>query len=249
MSKFDELFEETSVTLYTDFQAREGLLDFLQNKLPIQYGIKEGVMVNNKKELSNISHFFYNALTCPNYSYPQKESARIFPANFIYGTLSYISELNQVALTTMLAQKESYTKVYQNQLADQNSDLAPLHIWIANDLSKFISLNDLEDRLLAEENPPDLVAILNRGILVRLNESTITQVFELSQKEKGQAFDRAIRENLIDITNKTMGRQFFKLGATAAYKNFYYFYVILLNLLNKQTLPEGGLSADLVSIW
>ncbi len=248
-SNFDQIFEEVALKLFKDYQAAIDLPTFLQKKLPTKFGLDKGVLVNRKKEIAPISFIFYDKLNCPKLTTAIQGTTTIIPANYAYGTLAFLPEINQTSLEEALQKNAIFDRVFEGQQTTPVSDNKPLKIWIANELAPFLSLNDLEDRLLAETNPPDLVAVLNSGLLVTLNDQTIENIFALSEKENAQSFDKAIAADLMSITQKTMQKKYFKIGASAAYKNCFYCYVFLLDLLKNQTLLEGGLSAEMVAIW
>ena len=248
-SNFDQLFEEVALKIFQDYQNSIDLSSFLQEKLPLRFGLDKGVLVNRKKEITPEHFIFYDKLNCPKLTIQQPKSTNIIPANYAYGVLSFLPEINQESLENALQRNTVFDKVYEGQKATPTSDERPLKIWIATDLAPFLSLNDLEDRLLAETNPPDLVAVLNSGLLVTLNDQTIQNIFALSEKENAQSFDKAIADDLINIAQKTMQKKYFKIGASASYKNFFYSYVLLLDLLKNQSLLEEGLSAEMVAIW
>ncbi|MFK7978840.1 MAG: hypothetical protein AB8G86_02560 [Saprospiraceae bacterium] len=248
-SNFDQLFEEVALSLFQDFQNSVDILTFLQKKLPSKFGIEAGVLVNRKKEITTNNYIFFDALSCPKLSIESPKARRLIPANYAYGSLSYFQEINQASLENALQENLSFDRVFEGQSPQNKEVIKPLNIWFAENLAPFLSLNDLEDRLLAEPNPPDLIAVLNSGLLVTLNEQTIQNIFALSQKENAQSFDKAITADLIDIAQKTMQRKYFKIGATAAYKNCFYYYVFLLDLLKHQPLLTDGLSAEMVAIW
>ena len=249
LSNFDQLFEEVALALFQDFQNSVDILSFLQRKLPTRFGIETGVLVNRKKEILANNLIFFDALNCPKLTAKSPRETTLFPANYTYGSLSYFQEINQASLENALQQNLLFSKIFEGQKSHNEEAIKPLNIWFAKDLAPFLSLNDLEDRLLAESNPPDLVAVLNSGLLVTLNEQTIQNIFALSQKENAQSFDKAITADLIDITQKTMQQKYFKIGATAAYKNCFYYYVFLLDLLKYQPLLADDLSAEMVAIW
>lgn len=248
-SNFDQLFEEVALSLFQDFQNSVDILTFLQNKLPAKFGLETGILVNRKKELLADTLIFFDALNCPKLTTKSPKETTLFPANYTYGSLSSFPEINQASLENALQQNLLFNSVFEGQSTQNQAAIKPLNIWLANDLAPFLSLNDLEDRLLAEPNPPDLVAVLNSGLLVTLNEQTIQNIFALSQKEDAQSFDKAITADLIGIAQKTMQQKYFKIGATAAYKNCFYYYVFLLDLLKHQPLLNGDLSAEMVAIW
>ncbi len=249
MSDFDKLFEASALTLFEQYKNATNKVSFLQKKLPLQYGFTIGVLANRKKEVSNPQHLFFNKLISPIFLLANDDSAKIIPVNYTYGSLSFMDEINQKTLNEALVNKEDVRTVFAGQNTDNEQDVKPLNIWIANDLATFLSINDLEDRLLAETNPPDLVAIINKGVLVTLNDHTIQQIFALAEKEGSQSFDKDIAQNLIGITQKTMQRKYFKMGATAPHKNFFYTYIFLLELLKVQPLLDDDLSAEMVAIW
>jgi len=249
MSDFDKLFEASALTLFEQYKNAANKIIFWQEKLPLQYGFSIGVLANRKKEISNPQYLFFNALNCPVFPIANGGSAKIIPVNYAYGSVSFMDEINQETLNEALVNKEEVGTIFAGQNTDNEQDIKSLNIWIANDLAAFLSINDLEDRLLAETNPPDLVAIINTGVLVTLNDHTIQQIFALSEKEGSQSFDKDIAQNLIGITQKTMQRKYFKMGATAPYKNFFYTYIFLLELLKAQPLLNDDLSAEIVAIW
>jgi len=249
LSNFDQLFEEVALTLFEAYQNSVDILAFLQNKLPVKFGFEKGVLVNRKKEFTGANFIFYDPLNCPKLVAKSPKEPQLIPANYVYGSLSFFQEINQSSLENALQQNLLFHEVFEGQSTPSQLAIKPLNIWFAKDLAPFLSLNDLEDRLLAETNPPDLVAVLNSGLLVTLNEQTIQNIFALSQKENAQSFDKAIAADLIDITQKTMQHKYFKIGATAAYKNCFYYYVLLLDLLKHQPLNDNGLSAEMVAIW
>ena len=249
MPNFNQLFEVAALSLFEDYQGAENLHEFIQQKLPLQFGITEGVLVNKKKEISSKQYLFYNRLNCPNLPLSKSPISQIIPINYALGSLSFFRELNQKTLNKALIEKEEIATVFDCQNIDSQENIKPLNIWVADNLSNFLSLNDLEDRLLAETYPPDLVAIINKGILVNLNDHTIQQIFALSEKENSQSFDKKIAEDLIGIAQKTMQRKYFKMAATAPYKNCFYTYILLLELLKVQPLPNSDLSAEMVAIW
>lgn len=248
-SNFDQLFEEVALKLFQDYQNSVDLPSFLQEKLPIRYGLDKGLLVNRKKEIAPAHFIFYDKLNCPKLAIQQPKPTTIIPANYAYGALCFLPEINQESLEDALQRNAVFDKVYEGQKGTPTSEERPLKIWIATDLAPFLSLNDLEDRLLAETYPPDLVAVLNSGLLVTLNDQTIENIFALSEKENAQSFDKAIAEDLINIAQKTMQKKYFKIGASSAYKNCFYCYVLLLDLLKSQSLLSDGLSAEMVAIW
>jgi len=249
MSNFNQLFEVAALSLFEDYQSAGHIVQFLEQNLPLQYGITKGVLVNRKKEVSSLQHLFYSPLNCPNLPLSKTSESKIIPVNYAFGSLSFFKELNQETLNQALTKKIEMTTVFDGQSIDNPENRALLNIWVADDLSNFLSLNDLEDRLLAETYPPDLVAIINKGLLVTLNDHTIQQIFALSEKENRQSFDKKITEDLIGIAQKTMQRKYFKMGASAPYKNCFYTYLLLLELLKAQPLPFSDLSAEMVAIW
>lgn len=249
MSDFNQLFEATALNLFEQYQSAKDVSEFLQQNLPLKFAISKGVLVNRKKAVSSPQYLFYNPLDCPNLSISPPSNAKIIPANYAYGSLSFFKELNQASLHQALEKKEEIATIFDDQVADNQVDFNLLNIWIADDLANFLSINDLEDRLLAETHPPDLVAIINKGLLITLNDHTIQKIFALSEKENSQSFDKKIAEDLIDIAQKTMQRKYFKMAASAPYKNFFYTYILLLELLKAQPLPNDDLSAEMVAIW
>lgn len=249
MPEFNQLFEVAALSLFEDYQCADNLPLFLKQNLPLQYGVSEGFLVNKKKEISSQQYLLYNSLNCPNLPLSKSSNAKIIPVNYAYGSLSFFKELNQETLNQALIEKEVIATVFNGQDVDNQKNIKPLNIWIADDLSNFLSLNDLEDRLLAETHPPDLVAIINKGLLVTLNDHTIQQIFALSEKENSQSFDKKIAEDLIGIAQKTMQRKYFKMAASAPYKNCFYMYILLLELLKNHPLPKDDLSAEMVAIW
>jgi len=246
---FDQLFEQVALNLFATYQKSEGIGPFLNDKLPSQFGITKGILTNRKKAISPEYMIFFDASNCPKLTMDAVLEKRVIPANYAYGSLSFFSEINQLSLEKTIEKNTIFAKIYAEQSVDNQEGNTPLNIWVADTLAPFLSLNDLEDRLLAEANPPDLVAVLNSGLLVTLNEQTIENIFALTQKENTQSFDREITANLIEITQKTMQQKYFKIGASALYKNYFYFYVLLLDLLKNQPLLRGGLSAEMVAIW
>lgn len=249
MSDFDQLFEVAALSLFEDYQSATNMPQFLQQNLPLNYGVTEGVLVNRKKDISSPQYLFYNAQNCPVLPLSKKSTTKIIPVNYAYGNLSFFKELNQETLNQALVKKEEVITVFNKQKTDNQDIVKPLNVWIADDLTSFLSINDLEDRLLAETHPPDLVAIINKGLLVTLNDHTIQQIFALSEKENSQSFDKKIAQDLIGIAQKTMQRKYFKMAATAPYKNLFYTYILLLELLKTQPLLTDDLSAEMVSIW
>ena len=247
--KFDQLFEQVALNLFATYQKSTGILPFLVNKLPARFGSVQGVLVNRKKEVSQENIILFDGLNCPKLPIDSVGKKMIVPAKYAYGSVSFFPEINQKSLEKMLQQNIHFAKVYENQSRDNSLDKKPLNIWLAKDLAPFLSLNDLEDRLLVEINPPDLVAVLNSGLLVTLNEKTIQNIFALAEKENTQSFDRTITADLLDIAQKTIQHKYFKIGASAVYKNYFFFYILLLDLLKNQTLLNDGLSAEMVSIW
>lgn len=246
---FDQLFEQVAMNLFADYQKSIGILPFLEHKLPAQFEVVEGILANRKKELSQENLILFDGLNCPKLWIDESKEKMIIPANYAYGSLSVFSEINQESLEQTLQKNSSFAKVYENQSTGNQLDKKPLNIWLGENLAPFLSLNDLEDRLLAETNPPDLVAVLNSGLLVTLNDKTIQNIFALSQKENAQSFDKQITADLLDIAQKTMQQKYFKIGASATYKNCFFCYVFLLDLLKNQPLLTDGLSAEMVAIW
>lgn len=248
-SDFNQIFDSTALELFASFEQEKSIFSFLSRRLPLKFGITKGVLVNTKKEATSESLLLYDSLNCPKLYLDDSSKTQLIPANYLYGTVSFINQLNQETLGIVLNQNSCFLDVYDNQLIDNQLAVKPLNVWFVTDLETFISLDDLEDRLLAEENQPDLVAILNRGLLITLTKHTISQIFSLEQKGETQSFDKAITTNLIDITEKTLSTKYFKMGASASYKNLFYFYVLLLNLLQNQPLIKTELSAEMVAIW
>lgn len=249
MTDFDKLFEASALTLYEQYQNASNLVRFFQQNLPFQFGLSAGVLVNRKKEISNPQHLLYNSLLCPSLPLSNTASGKIIPVNYVYGSLSYFKEINQETLNIALSRKEEVLTIFDGQVADNQEGVRPLNIWVADNLATFLSINDLEDRLLAEAQPPDLVAIINNGLLVTLNDHTIQQIFALSEKENSQSFDKQIAQDLIGITQKTMQRKYFKMAASAPFKNLFYTYILLLELLKAQPLLDDDLSAEMTAIW
>lgn len=246
---FNQLFEETALKLFRDYQSSCNMISFFQSKLPQKYSIQNGILVNRQKEITTSNYIFFDRLNCPCLEIASPEKLSLYPVNYTYGSLSILSEINQSSLEQTLQQNRLFKEVYKNQNVGNLSDVRPLNIWFATDLASFLSLNDLEDRLLAEMTPPDLVAVQNKGVLVTLNKQTIQNIFALNQREGIQSFDKTITADLINITQKRQENKYFKMGATAAYKNFFYYYVLLVDLLKNQPLIDDELSAELVAIW
>ena len=155
ISNFDQLFEEVALKLFQDYQNSVDFLDFLQKKLPLKYGFEQGVLVNRKKEIAVDNFIFYDSLNCPQLITDLPSAKKIIPANYAYGSLSFFPIINQESLENGLQQNELLNKVYEGQNTHHQLDRKPLNIWLATDLAPFLSLNDLEDRLLAELHPPE----------------------------------------------------------------------------------------------
>ena len=247
--RFEQIIEKTALTFYQEYQHAKDVFQFLNAKLPTKYGLKKGFLFNNKKELSAENNILYQRLSCPILPTNETKTSFLIPANFAYGNLSFLPEINQSSLAKQIAQNEEFYHIYQNQTREAGNEIKPLTIWLATDLAPFISLNDLEDRLLAEQYPPDIVAILNQGLLVTLNEQTIQTIFAFHQKVNPQSFDKQITTDLLDITQKTLPHTYFKMAASASYKNCFSFYILLLELLKNQSLPNGDNTAELAAIW
>ncbi len=246
---FNQLLENAALTLYAAYLQSANISAFLKEKLPLKYGVGKGYLINKKKEISKENIFIYDQLIAPKLLLGGTNNATILPANTVYSNVSFFSELNQSNLDLTLQSDRQLSILYNNQLVDSQQDIRLLNIWIATDLAPFITLNDLEDRLLAEETTPDLIVIMNRGVLAILNEHTIQNIFDLSAKKSAQSYDRAIAANLVNIAHKTMQGKYMKLGADAAYKNCFYGYILLLELLKNQDLPADGLAPEMASIW
>ncbi|MEM6317591.1 MAG: hypothetical protein AAF960_07960 [Bacteroidota bacterium] len=248
MTNFDHLFNQSGLYLYDRYQAAdEQLFSFLTHYLPTQYAIKRGFLANRRKEISEIATFLVDSTTCPDL--PLDEEKAILPANYAYGICQEVDEVNQTTLAQMLEKSQALRQVYNHQKRETDNELTLLDVWFARDLAAFISLNDLEDRLLAEAQAPELVVILNRGVLVALTPHTIRKIFALSQKNRAQSFDKKILEDLQRITEVTTQKQYFKIVASAPFKNFFNFYILLLELLKNQPLLDDDPSAELMAIW
>lgn len=248
-SNFDRLFEIAALELFQAYEQASDLTSFLQKRLPAKFGLTNGVIINASKETAPPSLVLFDALNCPKLFLKEDHSVALIPYNYVFGRITFIPQINQENLAKVLAQNYPIFKNTATKNTDNQPIIKPLNIWVAPDIATFITLDDLEDRLLAEENPPDLVLVLNRGLLITLNKKTIEQIFSLEQKSESQSFDKAITANLVDITKKTMTAKYFKMGASSEYKNLFYFYIFLINLLQHQALPEEELSAEMVAIW
>lgn len=246
---FDKLFDEAALDLFESLKQSKGVLPFLSKRLPLKYELTNGVLVNPQKDFSSPQLLLFDALSCPKLYLDSQKQTALIPRQYIYGTITYIPQINQESLATTIDKTNAFIEKTKTLITKSSEEPTPLNIWFAEDLAPFISLDDLEDRLLAEENPPDLVLVLNRGLLVTLNKHTISQIFSLEQKPDSQSFDKAITANLVDITQKTLTTKYFKMGATLEYQNLFYFYIFLLNLLQNQSLPTEEISAEMVAIW
>lgn len=246
---FQQLIENAALTLYDTYLQSTNIRTFLKEKLPLKYDVTQGYLFNKHKEISAENIFIYNPLIDPKLLLSGTNTSTLLPANVTYGNISFFSELNQKTLESALQKDLALNTIYKNQLADNQQDNKLLNVWIATDLAAFLSINDLEDRLLAEETSPDLVIVINRGVLAILNDHTIQNVFDLAAKKEAQSFEKAIVADLVSIAQKTMNQKYMKLGADAAYKNCFYGYILLLELLKNQALPNDGLSAEIAAIW
>jgi len=246
---FHQLIENAALTLYNAYQKSANIIDFLVEKLPAKYGVGKGFLMNKNKEISAGNIFIYNQLICPKLLLGELDDFSIFPANTVYGNISFFPELNQTTLGNILQKDKQLNTVFNNQLSEDQENTQLLNIWITTDLAPFLTINDLEDRLLAEESTPDLVIVMNRGVLAILNDSTIQNIFDLSAKKDAQSFDKVIAQDLANIAQKTMQGKYMKIGADATYKNCFYGYILLLELLKNQNLPKEGLAPELAAIW
>ncbi|MEM1122758.1 MAG: hypothetical protein AAGJ18_20100 [Bacteroidota bacterium] len=246
---FSQLLEQAALIFYDTYLKADSPVVFFQEKLPKKYGIGAGYLVNAQKEVSELNTFIFDQNNAINLPLGENTKTALFPCNQTYATVSFLQELNQQTLQSVLQKDAAIAAIYDQQFNQNAEKNTLLSVWIANTLAPFLALNDLEDRLLAEEKMPDLVIIMDRGVLAILNEHTIKNVFDLATPNLAQSFERTVIENLVGIAQKTVRQQYLKLAATAAYKNAFYGYILLLELLKNQQLLKGGISPELAAIW
>lgn len=244
---FKHVFAAAIAELYQAYQTVEGIIDFLSQRLPAQYAINPSILVNTQKEVSFQFGLIYDKATTPIIFATDK--LPIVAASNIYGGLFYTESLDQYHLASMLEGHQKMLDMYWHQQEGNEVITSPLSIFFIEELADYLTLNDLEDRLLAEEYPPDIVLVLNAGLLITLNKQTIEWIVLLEKGISTHSFDKTIRDNLIDITTHTLQSKYFKLASIAKEINLFYFYLILIELLKMQPLMETKLPPELVAIW
>jgi hypothetical protein len=249
MPDFNQLFDQAALDLYQSFEKSGHIIELLKERLPLIYGISPAHLVNSKKESLFCNGLIFNQLQTSKLFVNHPSTVPIIEVNKSYGNLFYEKKLDSRTLEVLLEKQEEFITTFSTSSSELEMEVAPLNIWFVEELEPFISLEDVEDRLLAEPFAPDLVLILSQGLLVRLNQTVIENLFALEQQANTQSFDKEIMANLVEITGKTRAKQYFKIGSNANYKNLFYFYIFLLDFLEQQNLPQTDLSANLVALW
>jgi len=244
-SDFFQIYESSALELFEKFQQSDHLFSFLSDYLPPFVQLSRACLVNTQKEVFRHDGLLYREYTRTPLFLDADRNWPIVPVDHAFGACFFTDLLDHSALQELQNQQQRLITLF----GGKQDQPGPLCLWFANELAPFIDLGDLEDRILAEEDRPDMIFVLNRGLLVSLSRETISRIFSLEQLDASHLVDQQLLENWLDITEKTQGRKYFKLGANAPYKNFFYFYVFLLDMIRNYPKNDAGLPPEMVAIW
>jgi hypothetical protein len=207
--------------------------------LPKKYGVSSGsshVISSTGHRSSQIDLLIYDALDCPKLM--TLEDIQFFPIESVYGIIEVKSDLNsRDTLFDSLEKIASYKRIPVSQVSEKNIGsirmVSPathgFGIIFAYDASlKWKTLFEFVEEF--EKNHPkrewpNLICILNQGLIIQLNNrKSVYNSDEIEESGEGTL-----------------------MGSPAGYGNLLNFYLILMEILNKTTLPSVKI-ANYVSI-
>lgn len=125
---------------------------------------------------------------------------------------------------------------------------------IAYKMGKDLTFEELKEKLKKEDAPPEIVLILDKGLLIKTDEETLKRYKALEENKTISSFDRDF-----DITiqmmqlNSYFGRNpktdYILLENDKTEVNLMYFYIFVLDFLNRFKKYPYSYASDIISVW
>lgn len=113
------------------------------------------------------------------------------------------------------------------------------------------TLDLLRQTLIKKENPPDIVVILNQGLLVKVDDFTIKRLKSLSENKAQYHYDNDFdifhqKWQLLGFDKRT---EYLILNNSNENVNLMYYYIFLIDFLNEFHKCPDSYASDIISVW
>jgi hypothetical protein len=113
-----------------------------------------------------------------------------------------------------------------------------------------ITLESLKERLNHTKNPPEIVVILDKGLLIKVDDFTIKRANSLNENKPQYHFsDMDVLWQKIQMVGFENRMEYFVVENSSPMANLMYFYVFLIDFLNEFKKCPMSYAADIVSVW
>jgi hypothetical protein len=114
-----------------------------------------------------------------------------------------------------------------------------------------LTLDSLREKLIALDNSPDIVVILNKGLLIKVDDFTIKRLRSITEKKAQYHFANDLdifwqKFQLVGFGDRT---EYLVLKNEDTKINLMYFYIFLIDFLNEFKKCPDSYAADIISVW
>ena len=113
-----------------------------------------------------------------------------------------------------------------------------------------LSLDSLRSILIKLDNPPDIVVVLNKGLLIKVDDFTIRRLRSIIEKKAHyhiNDFDIFVQK--IQMVGLERRFEYLVLENNDEKVNLMYFYIFLIDFLNEFKKCPDSYTSDIISVW
>jgi len=113
------------------------------------------------------------------------------------------------------------------------------------------TLQELKAKLILDKNAPDFLLILDKGLLIKVDELTLKRYNSLKNNKISDDFkdDYDITIKLLDAYLSDAGQDYILLENTEQYINLMNFYMFIIDYLNNFRKISKAVTADIISVF
>ena len=222
-------------------------MEWLSQRLPAGCTIRRSGVWTEGQQLLTPNFFIAQTADAMSYWLDEAQNVPLVGLERVYGGVV----VNQTITSETLTKAIDVFTTWDEQLTFQDAaPVYPLKIWLAEQLAPFLTLEDLVERLAAEARLPDLVVVLEQGLLLRAAPWAVELVYHLQQQGKtAQQFDRQLVADWQTISSKTASNTYLKWITNVPALHLFYFTILLRESVRHQPLNEGRWPVDLEVLW
>ncbi len=112
-----------------------------------------------------------------------------------------------------------------------------------------LSLKSIYDRFKQQYITPDIVCILDKGLLIKSRKISLVRNYAQTLRSTSENVNQSLGMALHRLNFEAISEDCFIIESDKSESNLMNFYVQTLELLRKQTLQEYFQPSDLISIW